>query len=73
MAADDDMAQFEDWDRLPMSSGDQYKLCYWWPKNLLGTPPIPTVLAHSQLIAPMTTDLINFTNNTKESSNSLAV
>jgi hypothetical protein len=30
-------------------------------KNLLGTPPMPTMLAYSQSMATMTTDLINFT------------
>ena len=32
-------------------------------ENLLGTPPMPTMLAGSQSMAPMPTDSINLTNN----------
>jgi hypothetical protein len=41
-------------------------------KNLLGNPPMPTTVLKSQSMAPMTTDSINFTYNTKGLGNSSA-
>jgi hypothetical protein len=41
-------------------------------KNVLGISPMPPMVPDSQLMAPMTTDLINFTDNTKELGNSSA-
>jgi hypothetical protein len=42
-------------------------------KNLPVTPPMPTMVPNSQLMAPITIDSINFTDNTKELGNSFAV
>jgi hypothetical protein len=41
-------------------------------ENLSGTPPMPTMVPNSLWMAPMTTDSINFTNDTKESGHLLA-
>jgi hypothetical protein len=41
-------------------------------RNKLGIPPMPMMVPDSQSMALMTTNLINFTHNTKESGNSSA-
>jgi hypothetical protein len=63
-------AQFEGWDRLPMLL---MPTLLSMTEILLSTPLMPTIIQDSQSMAPMTTNLINLTNNAEELGNSLTV
>ncbi len=62
----------QSWNWLLMSSGRLCQLCCWWPQFYRVPQRCQWWYAKNQLMTLMTTNLINFTDNTEQSGNSWA-